>query len=342
MTSGALNHHPRRVVERVDSGRILHQPVRLPAADPAATGPLVRRHPGNPIVSAAMIPGGASCVFNSGVARYGDHLVMLLNVWDAQWRPRFLVARSRDGRRFDIDPANRFTPPDEYPYVPHEGIFDTRITPFEDHYLITYNVASRLGGRIRLARTHDFDRFEDLGFITGPDHRNCVIFPEKIDGQFVRLERPNVDAGGDIYLSRSPDLIHWGQTDLVLEHNRRYWESAKIGPGAPPIRTDRGWLCLYHGARLGMNGYSYQAGAMLLDLENPAQTVGKMNRCLFEPTEDYERVGVTPNVVFPTAAVPDGERLLIYYGAADTCMALAVASTADLVEACLADAAHAE
>jgi predicted GH43/DUF377 family glycosyl hydrolase len=320
--------------------RILHVSNAVAAvadADLPGVEPLLLRDPANPIVTAEMIPGGASCVFNSGVVRHGREFIMLVNAWDQQWRPRFLVGRSDDGVRFNVEPTSHFTPPGEYPYVRHEGIFDTRITAIEGQCLITYNVASHLGGRIRLARTHDFTAFEDLGFITAPDHRNCVIFPRKIGGDYLRLERPNVSDAGDIYLSRSPDLIHWGQTQLVLERNRRYWESAKIGPGAPPIETDAGWLVIYHGARKGMNGYTYSAGVMLLDREDPSRIVGKCNRVLLEPHTSYERVGITPNVVFPTAAVPvEGDRLNVYYGAADTCMALASGSISGLINACLA------
>ncbi len=312
----------------------IHEPVRMQAR--RATQPLIVRSPHNPILTADMIPGSAACVFNSGVVFQDDQFIMMANVWDREWAPKFMVARSTDAVHFTINPANRFTPPDEHPYVPHEGIFDSRITAIDGAFLITYNVASRLGGRIRLARTKDFEHFEDLGFIAGPDHRNCVIFPEKINGQYVRLERPNVDDAGDIYISTSPDLIHWGNTKLLLERNHRYWASAKIGPGAPPVRTNRGWLCIYHGTRLGMNGHSYQAGAMLLDLDDPTKVIGNMNACLLEPTADYERAGITPNVVFPTAAVPvDNDQLLIYYGCADTCMGLAIAQTTALVDACV-------
>jgi predicted GH43/DUF377 family glycosyl hydrolase len=230
-------------------------------------------------------------------------------------------------------------PPREYPYVQHEGIFDTRITPLEGWYYITYNVASRLGGRIILARTRDFAEIEIIDYITGPDHRNCVLFPERIGGQYVRLERPNINDAGDIYISSSPDLIHWGRTRLLLERNTRYWESAKIGPGAPPVKTDKGWLCIYHGCRESMNGFAYHAGAFLLDLENPARIIGKLRDCLMWPQEYYERVGNVNNVVFPTAALVHGEpdELKIYYGAADTCIGLATASVSELVEACLAD-----
>lgn len=334
---------PTRLLNPAPPKPVMPQTLTVPkptnngrAAQPAP-GPLAVRHPANPILAGQHVAGGAACVFNSGAVRHDGRIVMLVNVWDNQWRPRFVVGRSDDGVHFDLETHTHFAPPQEYPYKPHEGIFDTRITPIDGAYLITYNVASHLGGRIRLARTTDFESFDDLGFITAPDHRNCVIFPEKIDGMYVRLERPNVDQAGDIYLSRSPDLIHWGQSELVLERNRRYWESAKIGPGAPPIRTEAGWLVLYHGARKGMNGYSYQAGAMLLDLHNPTRIVGKMDECLLAPETSYERVGITPNVVFPTAVVRQGEdELLIYYGAADTSMALATASATDLVRACQA------
>ena len=307
-------------------------------SDSLRTGarPLVRRCESNPILTASDVLGGATCVFNSGVIRRGDELVMVLNAWGEQWEPRFHVARSSDGVVFEVSPDICIQPPLEYPYVPHEGIFDTRITEIEGRFYVTYNVASRLGGRIRLAVTDDFEAFEDLGFITAPDHRNCVLFPEKTGGMYARLERPNVDDAGDIYLSYSPDLIHWGQSRLVLERNHRYWASAKVGPGAPPIRTEAGWLCIYHGARKGMNGYSYQAGAMLLDLDDPTRVVGNMAEALLSPEMDYERIGITPNVVFPTAAIQgDSEELLIYYGAADTSMALAYTSLPCILRGCL-------
>ena len=299
----------------------------------------LKRYEGNPIITVEDIPGGAACVFNSGFAVVGDEVIGLINVWDREWIPRFLVGRSRDGIHFEIAPRNMVVPPEEYPYVQHEGIFDTRITPIDGVYYVTYNVASRLGGRIMLARTTDFSEIETVGFISGPDHRNCVLFPERIGGCYVRLERPMGEGGiGDIYISYSPDLIFWGKTKLLLEKNTRYWESAKIGPGAPPVKTDEGWLVIYHACRLGMNGYIYQMGCMLLDLEDPSVIRGKMNECLMSPEEYYERVGIVSNVVFPTAALRHGgpDELKIYYGAADTCIGLAVGSVSELVELCLA------
>jgi len=302
-------------------------------------GNWVERYPDNPIIQPSDMPEDANCVFNSGATIHNGEVIMLLSTWVHDWTPKFFVGRSKDGIHFTISDRNRMTPPKEYPYVQHEGIFDTRITPLDGWYYITYNVASRLGGRIILARTKDFEEIETLDYITGPDHRNCVLFPEKIEGCYVRLERPNINDAGDIYIGYSPDLIHWGRNRLLLERNTRYWESAKIGPGAPPVKTDKGWLIVYHGCRESMNGTSYHAGCMLLDLKNPSNIVGKMRDSIMDPRELYERVGNVGNVVFPTAALVHGEpdELKIYYGAADTAIGLARAKVSALVEACLRD-----
>lgn len=300
---------------------------------------LLRRHPDNPVLTARHMPGRANCVFNSGATLHDGQVIMLANMWSADWTPRFLVARSDDGVHFTVEDRDTIRPLGRYPYGHHDGIFDTRITTMEGWHYVTFNVSSHLGGRILLTRTRDFADFEQLGLITAPDHRNCVLFPEKINGLYVRLERPNVGDSGDIYVSYSPDLVYWGQTELVLARGARYWESAKIGPGAPPIKTDNGWLVIYHGCRESMNGFAYHAGAMLLDLKDPSRIVGKLNDCLMWPEAPYERSGNVDNVVFPTAALQHGgpDELKVYYGAADTCIGLATARVSQLVEACLHD-----
>ena len=303
---------------------------------------LIERSSHNPIIGPQDLPFPAQCCFNSGAVRIGAEIVMVLNCWDAEWVPHFLIARSRDGIHFDIGSKSIASPPDIYPYAGRrEGIFDTRVTPLDGWYYITYNVSSGLGTRIRLIRTRDFKCFEDLGFITSIDHRNCVIFPEKINGLYARLERPNGEGatGGDIYISFSPDLIFWGKTELLLQKGTRYWESHKIGPGAPPIKTSAGWLVLYHACRQHMNGIMYNAGAMLLDLQNPAKIIGKMRACLMWPEEEYEFRGNVPQVIFPTAVITgdSADELLVYYGAADTHICLAKASLSGLIDRCLTD-----
>lgn len=304
---------------------------------------LIERSPHNPIITAGHLPFPGECCFNSGAVWHGDEIVMVLNCWDSEWVPHFLVARSKDGLKFAIGKKTIAEPPNEYPYAGRkEGIFDTRITTLEGWHYITYNVSSGLGGRIRLIRTRDFVKFEDMGFITSIDHRNCVIFPEKIDCAYVRMERPNGEGstGGDIYISYSPDLIHWGRTKLLLQKGTRYWESCKIGPGAPPLKTEKGWLVLYHACRQHMNGIMYNAGCMLLDLKDPSRVIGKMRACLMWPTEEYEFRGNVPQVIFPTVALrcrEDADKLMVYYGAADSSICLATASVSALVERCLAD-----
>jgi len=300
------------------------------------------RYEKNPIITKDDLPFRGQCVFNSGAAIYNNQIIMLLNCWDRQWVPKFLVAKSTDGVNFDISDKTVVAPPREYPYCPTDGIFDTRITFLEGYYYITYNVSSHLGGRIMLMRSKDFEDFEEIGFITGIDHRNCVIFPEKIDGYYVRLERPAGESSanaGDIYISYSPDLVFWGKTKLLLEKGTRWWESCKIGPGAPPVKTEKGWLIIYHGCREHMNGIMYSAGCMLLDIHDPSKIIGKMGETLIEPQELYEQIGNVPQVVFPTAAIPHGEpdELKIYYGAADSSMCLATASISELVDKCLVD-----
>jgi len=305
--------------------------------------PLISRSVRNPIISARDLPFPGECCFNSGAVSHNGEIFMVLNCWDAEWVPHFLIARSKDGISFKIGKHSIAAPPDEYPYAGRkEGIFDTRVTTLDGWHYITYNVSSGLGGRIRLMRSQDFEHFEDMGFITSIDHRNCVIFPEKINGLYARLERPNGEGstGGDIYLSYSPDLLYWGKTELVIQKGTRYWESFKIGPGAPPIKTEAGWLIFYHGCRQHMNGIMYNAGVALLDLVNPAKVIGKMRACLMWPEEEYEFRGNVPQVVFPTAALrsaEDPDQVMVYYGAADSSICLATASISALVARCLTD-----
>lgn len=297
------------------------------------------RHENNPIITKESLPYEAQCVFNSGAAMYDGEIYMVLNTWTREWIPKFVVAHSKDGIHFAIEDREVLGIPKEYPYCPVGGAFDTRITEIDGTYLVTYNVASSVGGRIRLTSTRDFQTFKEVGDISQPDHRNCVIFPEKINGDYVRLERPNGEGGlGEIFISYSKDLVDWGRTKLLLQKSFRYWESHKIGPGAPPVKTDQGWLVIYHGCRQHMNGIMYNAGCMLLDLEDPSKIIGKMKECLFWPDRDYENHGNVPQVVFPTAALIHGapDELKIYYGAADTSMCLATASVSLLVEKCLA------
>ena len=175
------------------------------------------------------------------------------------------------------------------------------------------------------------------GFL--PFNRNGVLFPEKINGQYVMLNRPS-DSGntpfGNIYISYSNDLVYWGNHKLLMKNfnnNKCYWERIKIGAGPTPIKTEEGWLLIYHGVQATCNGFTYSVGVALLDLNDPSIVKYRANRYLLSPEEVYEVTGFTPNCIFPCSAITDSNgRVAIYYGAADTNMAVAFTTVDKLLE----------
>jgi predicted GH43/DUF377 family glycosyl hydrolase len=186
-----------------------------------------------------------------------------------------------------------------------------------------------------VASTKDFKKFKKIAVAAVPTNRNMVLFPEKIGGLYVRLDRPwEGGMSGNIWISYSPDLVFWGKSEVIMTSRGFAWDQGKIGPGAPPIRTDEGWLCIYHGVTPRVNAKIYKAGVALLDLEDPRKVIARSKEYLMAPREDYERVGDVPNVVFPTAVIPYPEKdeLRIYYGGADTVMCLATAKISELID----------
>jgi predicted GH43/DUF377 family glycosyl hydrolase len=168
------------------------------------------------------------------------------------------------------------------------------------------------------------------------DNKDAVLFPEKIDGRYVLLTRPggSLAQQGSIWISFSPDLIHWGGSRVLLSPQPG-WGAAKIGASTPPIATDKGWLVLYHGVRATGGGVLYRIGAMLLDRQDPARVLGYTPHFLFGPATEYERIGDVPNVVFPCGLVEEpGKRIRMYYGCADTCIAVAEAGIEEIVRLC--------
>jgi predicted GH43/DUF377 family glycosyl hydrolase len=191
--------------------------------------------------------------------------------------------------------------------------------------------------RIGLARTIDFSRVERIGYITQPDMRNVVIFPEKFGDYYVRLDRPHTELNKwSIWISYSRDLLHWGQSKIVMSSQGYRWDSMKLGPGAPPIKTRKGWLNIYHGVYETMAGAVYRLGVALHDLEDPEKIIGVGDKWILEPEDSWERVGYVPNVVFCCAAVPEEDgSLKIYWGGADTVMCVGTALVNELVDYCL-------
>jgi len=243
-----------------------------------------------------------------------------------------LVAHSRDGRSIDSVEANPFGPLNEYEEF---GVEDPRITRIGDTFYISYVAVSRHGAGTALAATKDFKSFERHGIIFCPENKDVVLFPEKIGGQYYALHRPSGAAAfckPEMWLATSPDLVHWGEHEPFLGGSG-VWDVGRVGAGTPPIRTSEGWLEIYHGnsRREEDRGIgAYAAGLLLLDGKNPRRILGACGQA-FVPETDYEREGFVPDVVFPTGIVERGETVLVYYGAADTCMAVVEFSLAELL-----------
>ena len=251
------------------------------------------------------------------------------------------VARSKDGIHFEVSEENFIDcqalgePWDRY----HHFI-DNRVTKVDDwYYIITPVMVNGFDSPIgMLGRTKDFKTYERIDTITQPKNRGASLFPEKINGKYYKLDRPGGGDGGDgdIWISASPDLVHWGEFKPVLAAGYRFWNVKKIGP-TPPIKTDKGWLDIIHGVFSPAGGTYYYIGAMLLDLNEPWKVIGKTNSYLMMPEEPWEQHGNCDNTVFPCGAIADYDKdqIRLYYGACDFAICLATGSLSETVDACL-------
>lgn len=247
---------------------------------------------------------------------------------------RLHSGKSKDGLNWEIEPDPISFLCKDTEIGRFEYGYDPRVCWIEDRYYVTWCNGYH-GPTIGVAYTYDFKSFYQMENAFLPFNRNGVLFPRKIKGEYVMLSRPS-DNGhtpfGDIYLSRSPDLIHWGQHRHVMS-TRGWWQSTKIGAGPTPIETMEGWLLIYHGVLTSCNGFVYSFGAALLDREEPWKVLYRTEPYLLSPQTLYECVGDVPNVVFPCAALTDADtgKIAIYYGGADTVTCLAFARADALI-----------
>lgn len=239
----------------------------------------------------------------------------------------FRVARSTDGIRFRVEEQPAVSPANEYETF---GIEDPRITQMQDGYYITYSAVSPNGIVVPLLYTADFRRFERRGILFHPDNKDVTLFPDPINGRYYALHRPSSShyAKPDIWIAESDDLLKWGNHRRVIGVRDGYWDDGRIGASAVPIRTEQGWLELYHGAS---RGNRYCVGALLLDLHEPWRVIARSNRPIMEPEAPFEVDGFFGNVVFPCGALADGDKLGIYYGAADYCMGYAETTVSEVL-----------
>ena len=321
-------------------------PIALPAewpdistqSKPSVEESLFIRHTGNPILSRSDWPYPINSVFNAGAVRLPDGDVLLLcRVEDRRGLSHLCAARSAngvDGWRIDEEPT-LMANPREYPEEIW-GIEDPRITyvPELEKYAVAYTSFARGGPGVSLALTTDFRSFERLGVIMQPEDKDAALLPRKVGGLWALIHRPMTSLGTHMWISYSPDLRHWGGHKVMLEARRGgWWDANKIGLCSPPIETDKGWLVLYHGVRRTASGSIYRLGLALFDLEKPNLCLQRGDSWMFGPEAPYERGGDVKDVVFPCGQIiePDGDTIRLYYGAGDSCIALATGSIRGLL-----------
>jgi len=312
---------------------------------------IFNRYSKNPIIKREDIPLSctdgieSSSVFNPGAILDNGIFHLLLRVQNRQRKTFLTHCSSTNGHDFTVDAQSvRINGVDELGLEIFH-IYDPRIVKIEDVFLVSAAVDVEDGCRIAIFSTKDFKEM-DLIHMGDIDSRNGVLFPEKINGHYCLLDRPNnqfaggVMSGSQVCFSASTDLISWGRSVPVMSGNPHYWDEL-IGAGPPPIRTKEGWLLVYHGvATHFMSSNIYQAGVALLDANEPHKVLARCPANIFEPRESYELIGQVPNVVFPTGLLVDASsenaencnEVLMYYGAADSSVCLAKTTIQKLLD----------
>lgn len=297
----------------------------------------LNRYSHNPIITADKVAFKVNSIFNPGAVRYNDKYLLMCRVEMPNGRSSLVKALSDDGYNFKVDSRPTLTSEmhGEFMKYTEWGIEDARITSIGNKFYLTYTGYSRYMPLVMLAETEDFVTFKIHGPISEPSNKDCALFPEKIGGLYYKIDRPSAENRHDIWISSSPDLIHWGNPRILMEPVAGTWENDKIGSSSQPVKTKDGWLMLYHGVRGFGISTLYKLGAVLLDLDKPWIVKGRTNEPFLIPETEYERNGDVPNVVFACGMIEEpGGRLKIYYSGADTNICLAETSVDYLLSLC--------
>ena len=300
---------------------------------------LFNRHNSNPILTAADWPYPAHSVFNPAAILLPDSTTLLLcRVEDRRGQSHLCAARSANGEDGWVIDKQPTLIPDHENY-PEEfwGIEDPRITFISElnKYAVVYTAYTHDGLGVSMALTEDFINFERYGLIMQPEDKDAVLLPHRINGNWALIHRPVSDLGAHLWISYSSDLRQWGHHKLMLKARKGgWWDANKIGISSPPIETDKGWLVIYHGVKQNASGSIYRLGLALFDLHSPEICLKRGDEWVFGPEEPYEQRGDVDNVVFPCGhtIAPDGDTIHLYYGAADTSIALASGSINSILE----------
>ncbi len=302
---------------------------------PAGCNDVMWRFSRNPIIGRYAIPTSNS-IFNSAVVPFGDGFAGVFRCDNRAVQMNIFAGFSSDGVHWNIEHEPSVFKAGNTEMTDSAYKYDPRVTFIGDRYWITWCNGYH-GPTIGIGYTFDFKEFFQCENAFLPFNRNGVLFPEKINGKYAMLSRPS-DNGhtpfGDIWLSYSPDMKYWGEHRHVMSPSpfeQSAWQCTKVGAGAVPILTDEGWLIFYHGVITTCNGFRYSMGAALLDRENPSHVLYRTQPYLLAPAAPYELAGDVPNVVFPCAALTDGDRVAVYYGAADTTVCLAFGHISEII-----------
>jgi beta-1,4-mannooligosaccharide/beta-1,4-mannosyl-N-acetylglucosamine phosphorylase len=301
---------------------------------PAGKTDVVWRYSHNPIIPGDLLPSSNS-IFNSAVVPFQSAFAGVFRCDNRRRDMNIHAGRSQDGITWQINPQPVEFQGQDPEVTRLEYRYDPRVSWIDDRYIVTWCNGYH-GPTIGIGYTYDFETFTQVENAFLPYNRNGVMFPRKINGKYAMLSRPS-DRGhtpfGDMFYSESPDLEYWGHHRFVMQP-KGGWQSTKVGAGPIPLETSQGWLLFYHGVLTSCNGFEYSFGAALLDLDEPWKVLYRTGPYLLGPHEIYERVGDTPNVVFPCAALVDAPtgRIAIYYGGADTVVCLAFAYVDEVID----------
>ena len=295
---------------------------------------LFTRHPANPILTAADWPSDVNAVFNPAAVQLAGETVLLVRVEARTGISHIAVARSDDGvGDWRIDPEPLLAPADD-----NEGecwgLEDARAVWVEElgTHVVSCTAYGPAGPAVFLATSVDFTAVERLGIVAAPEDKNAALLPERVGGEWILFHRPRSNFGNQqpgISLSRSPDLRTWSTPEVVLAPRAgSWWDALRIGIGPPLLKTEHGWLLVYHGVKETVGGGIYRIGLALLDLDEPTHVLKRADEWVLAPTAPYERQGDVPNAIFPCGLIHDTstDGLRLYYGGADTCVCLATAS----------------
>jgi len=273
---------------------------------------------------------------NPAAIKFDGQTLLLVRVEDMRGFSHLTVARSKDGlTNWHIDPRPTLRA-DHTSREERFGLEDPRIIYLEEQkrFAITYTSFSEGGATVSLAITKTFKTFVRLGALLPPEDKDACLFPRRFRGRFALIHRPIVRGEAHIWLSFSPDLKHWGDHVILIMTRHAYWDCHRVGLGCQPVETPEGWLLFYHGVRNTTSGAIYRLGLALLDAEEPWKVIRRADEWVLGPREIYERVGDVGGVVFPSGVTVDekADKLNLYYGAADSTVAVATAKLSDCIE----------